>query len=58
MDLEKLAATGLASDHKTITVSPSQHWDEVSTTLDAFDLATLGGRVAGVGVGGLVTGCE
>ena len=57
IDLSNLPSIGLAPDHKTITVSPSQTWDQVFATLDAFDLATLGGRVAGVGVGGLTTGC-
>ncbi|KAH7084743.1 oxidoreductase [Paraphoma chrysanthemicola] len=55
--LKNMPSPGLASDHKTITVSPSTTWDEVFATLDVFDLATLGGRVGGVGVGGLTTGC-
>lgn len=58
IDLKNMPSPGLAPDHKTITVSPSQTWDQVFATLDAFDLATLGGRVGGVGVGGLTTGCE
>jgi hypothetical protein len=53
-----MPSLGLAEDHKTITVSPSTTWDQVFATLDVFDLATLGGRVGGVGVGGLTTGCE
>ncbi|KAF2230547.1 oxidoreductase [Viridothelium virens] len=57
IDLSNMPSLGLAPDHKTITVSPSQTWDQVFATLDVFDLATLGGRVGGVGVGGLTTGC-
>ena len=57
IDLKDLPSRGLAPDHETITVAPSQTWDEVYATLDAFDLSTLGGRVAGVGVGGLTLGC-
>lgn len=53
-----MPSQGLAKDHKTITVSPSTKWDQVFATLDTFDLATLGGRVGGVGVGGLATGCQ
>ena len=53
-----MRSPGLAADLKTITVSPSQTWDQVSATLDPFELATLGGRVGGVGVGGLTTGCK
>ncbi|KAL9105868.1 MAG: hypothetical protein Q9227_009031 [Pyrenula ochraceoflavens] len=41
---------GLAEDKKSIVISPGQTWDEVYEVLDAEDLATLGGRVAGVGV--------
>nr|AIW00665.1 FAD/FMN-dependent oxidoreductase [Shiraia sp. slf14] len=55
--LKNMPSAGLAPDHKTITVSPSTTWDQVFATLDVFDLATLGGRVGGVGVGGLTTGC-
>ncbi|PSN62384.1 oxidoreductase [Corynespora cassiicola Philippines] len=55
--LDDLPSAGLAADHKTITVSPSTTWDEVFSVLDVFHLATLGGRVGGVGVGGLTTGC-
>ncbi|KAF2795486.1 oxidoreductase [Melanomma pulvis-pyrius CBS 109.77] len=55
--LKHMPSPGLAPDHKAITVSPSVTWDNVFATLDAFDLATLGGRVGGVGVGGLTTGC-
>ena len=58
LDLENMPSPGLSADLKTITVSPSQTWDQVFATLDAFDLATLGGRVGGVGVGGLTTGCQ
>ena len=58
IDLKNMPASGLSEDHKTITVSPSQTWDEVFATLDEYDLGTLGGRVGGVGVGGLTTGCK
>lgn len=58
IDLKNMPSPGLAADHKTITVSPSRTWDQVYSTLDAFGLSTLGGRVAGVGIGGLVTGCK
>ncbi|KAI9685962.1 MAG: hypothetical protein M1820_010700 [Bogoriella megaspora] len=57
IDLTNMPSAGLAADRKTITVSPSQTWDQVFAALDAYNLATLGGRVGGVGVGGLTTGC-
>ncbi|KXT11005.1 hypothetical protein AC579_5008 [Pseudocercospora musae] len=57
IDLNNLPASGLSADRRKITVSPSQKWDEVYELLDTYNLSTLGGRVAGVGVGGLITGC-
>ncbi|KAK6215223.1 FAD binding domain-containing protein [Colletotrichum tabaci] len=57
LDLKNLPALGISVDHKTITMSPSQTWDQVTEQLDPFDLSTLGARVAGVGVGGAVLGC-
>ncbi|TKX25781.1 FAD-linked oxidoreductase-like protein 1 [Elsinoe australis] len=57
IDTSNLPAAGLSKDKKTITVSPSWTWDQVYSTLDPHNVSTLGGRVGGVGVGGLVTGC-
>lgn len=58
LDLQNMPSPGLAADLKTITVSPSRTWDQVFAELDDAGLATLGGRVGGVGVGGLTTGCK
>ncbi|KXH60168.1 FAD binding domain-containing protein [Colletotrichum salicis] len=57
IDLKNIPAAGISADQKTITVSPSQTWDQVTEQLDPFDLSTLGARVAGVGVGGAVLNC-
>ncbi|TDZ27473.1 Bifunctional solanapyrone synthase [Colletotrichum spinosum] len=57
IDLARLPASGLSADRKTIVVSPSQTWDQVTEQLDPYGLSTLGVRVAGVGVGGAVLGC-
>ncbi|KAI8275470.1 Bifunctional solanapyrone synthase [Colletotrichum sp. SAR 10_98] len=57
IDLARLPASGISADRKTIVVSPSQTWDQVTEQLDPYDLSTLGARVAGVGVGGAVLGC-
>ncbi|GKT47437.1 bifunctional solanapyrone synthase [Colletotrichum spaethianum] len=57
IDLKNLPAAGISTDHKTITVSPSQTWDQITEQLDPYNLSTLGARVAGVGVGGAVLSC-
>lgn len=41
-----------------MTVSPARKWDYLYEELDPLNLTVIGGRVAGVGVGGLVLGCE
>ena len=51
INLERLPSPGISPDHKTITISPSQTWDMVYEELDAYNLSTLGAKVAGVGVG-------
>ena len=58
IDLTYMPSEGLSKDTKTITVSPASKWDNLYEELDPLNLTVIGGRVAGVGVGGLVTGCE
>lgn len=58
IDLSRLPSAGLARDGKTMTVSPARRWDDLYEELDPLNLTVIGGRVAGVGVGGLVLGCE
>ena len=58
IDLSRLPSAGLSGDGKTMTVSPACKWDDLYEELDPFNLTVIGGRVAGVGVGGLVLGCK
>lgn len=58
INLVNMPRPGLADDRESITISPGQTWDEVYEVMDAEHLTTLGARVAGVGVGGAVTGCK
>lgn len=58
IDLARLPSAGLSRDGKTMTVSPARKWDDLYEELDPLNLTVIGGRVAGVGVGGLVLGCK
>lgn len=57
IDLKNLPVPGISLDRKSITVSPSQRWDEVTQELDGYNLSTLGARVASVGTGGATLSC-
>ena len=55
-DLQRLNEVTVAADRTTVKIGPGNRWGAVYSKLDAMKLATSGGRVAIVGVGGLVTG--
>lgn len=57
IDLSNMPSAGLSADMQTMTVSPARRWDDLYEELQSSNLTVVGGRVAGVGVGGLVTGC-
>jgi hypothetical protein len=46
----------VSSDQSIAGIGPGNRWANVYTTLDALNLAMVGGRVSDVGVGGLITG--
>ncbi|KAH7128080.1 hypothetical protein B0J13DRAFT_143412 [Dactylonectria estremocensis] len=56
IDLVHLRAITVSADRRTVSVGPGNRWINVSQTLDPLDLAVVGGRVASVGVGGLILG--
>lgn len=56
IDLSALDQVKVASNHKVTSVGPGARWLDVYSKLDALSLTVAGGRVATVGVGGLVTG--
>ena len=56
IDLRGLHSVSLSSDKSSVTVGGGATWDLVYAVLDPLDLTVAGGRVAGVGVGGLTTG--
>ncbi|KAF7557419.1 hypothetical protein G7Z17_g737 [Cylindrodendrum hubeiense] len=56
IDLVYLNAITVSADRQTVSVGPGNRWINVSETLDPLKLAVVGGRVADVGVGGLLLG--
>lgn len=56
INLAGLNEVNVAPDRTITGVGPGNNWGNVYTKLDALGLAVPGGRVAGVGVGGLTTG--
>ncbi|KAI5918100.1 FAD-binding domain-containing protein [Camillea tinctor] len=45
-----------SADHKTVAIGPGNTWFDVYSTLENYNLTMVGGRVASVGVGGLLLG--
>ncbi|KAJ5806794.1 FAD-binding protein [Penicillium riverlandense] len=56
LDLSSLRHVELSEDRKVISAGPGATWDIVYKKLEEYDLTVAGGRVAEVGVGGLITG--
>ena len=56
IDLAALKQVQVSADRRTTSIGPGNRWVNVYPKLDAQGVAILGGRVAIVGVGGLVTG--
>jgi FAD/FMN-containing dehydrogenase len=56
IDLGALNNIYLSAAKDIVSVGPGATWDKVYEALEKDELAIVGGRVLGVGVGGLVTG--
>jgi FAD/FMN-containing dehydrogenase len=56
IDMSALNQVTVAPDQSYTSIGPGNRWVDVYLKLDARGLAVPGGRVASVGVGGLVTG--
>lgn len=56
IDLARLNSIKVNAQDSTVSVGPAATWDAVFTKLDPLGLSVAGGRVAGVGVGGLTLG--
>jgi FAD/FMN-containing dehydrogenase len=49
-----LTTLALSEDHSSVTLGPGHNWGAVYSYLEAYDLAVAGGRLAPVGVPGLL----
>ncbi|KAK0747391.1 hypothetical protein B0T21DRAFT_379454 [Apiosordaria backusii] len=56
VDLRALNSVNLSPNHASVSVGVGATWDAVYKRLDPLGLSVAGGRVAGVGVGGLTLG--
>ena len=56
IDLSKLNSMSISKDTKTFSVGPGARWGQVYEFLDPYNVTAVGGRVAQVGVGGLLLG--
>jgi FAD/FMN-containing dehydrogenase len=56
IDLASLNQVTISPDKSYVSVGPGQHWENVYGPLEKQGLTVVGGRVAEVGVGGLMLG--
>lgn len=56
IDLRALNAVKLSADHRVTFAGAGSIWDDIYDMLQPLNLTVVGGRVAGLGVGGLTTG--
>jgi FAD/FMN-containing dehydrogenase len=56
IDLASLDQVTVSADKSYASIGPGQHWENVYGTLEKQGLTVVGGRVAEVGVGGLMLG--
>jgi len=56
IDLNNLNSITLSSDHKLASIGPGNRWADVYNYLLNYNLSVIGGRVSGIGVGGLTLG--
>lgn len=56
VSMENLKQVSVSSDKKTVNVGPGNRWVDVYTALEPHGLGVAGGRMAPVGVPGLILG--
>ena len=56
IDLRAMSAVNLSTNHTITSAGAGTRWDAIYEKLQPLNLTVVGGRVAGLGVGGLTTG--
>lgn len=56
IDLANLNQLTLSADQTKVSVGPGNTWVDVYNYLGTYNLSVIGGRVSGIGVGGLTLG--
>ena len=56
INLGRLNSVTVSDNRKTVSVGPGQTWFDVYKVLDPLGLSVVGGREAGVGIGGFLLG--
>ncbi|KAF2222365.1 hypothetical protein BDZ85DRAFT_126899 [Elsinoe ampelina] len=56
VSFERMKSFQVSEDKSTVTIEPGWKWGPLYRELGSHDLTVVGGRVASVGVGGLITG--
>lgn len=56
IDLRRLNQITVSDDKKTVSLGPGARWGDVYATLDPHGVSVIGGRIAPVGVAGLILG--
>ena len=56
IDIVRLKEIDVAKDRHSVTIGPGWRWGELYHRLEKEELLVLGGRIADVGVGGLLLG--
>lgn len=56
VNLAPLNQVSLSADRTTTSIGPGNTWGDVYKVLDPLGVSVVGGREAGVGVGGLLLG--
>ena len=56
ISLARFNAFNVDTKAKTVDLGPSLLWDDVYERLDPYGVTVIGGRIPGVGVGGLILG--
>ncbi len=56
MSLARFNTFTVNTEAHSVELGPSLVWDDVYERLDPYGVTVIGGRAAGVGVGGLILG--